>query len=64
MKKIVVTISDDGETQVEAMGYRGSGCVKASDPLVKALLGETRNETKKPEFYQPEFNFLKERERQ
>ena len=52
-KKIVVTIDPEGQTQVEAFGYKGGTCVKATAPLTQALIGGLPNQAvKKPEFFQ------------
>ena len=62
-KKIIITISDDGNTKVEAEGFRGEGCVRALAPIADALVG------KKPEHYERTDDFymkespLAERER-
>ena len=51
---IVITINNEGETQVEAHGYTGGRCVQATAPLTKALIGTPTTHIKKPEFYQGE----------
>jgi hypothetical protein len=52
-KKIVVTIDPEGQTQVEAFGYKGGTCVKATAPLTQALIGGLPDQSvKKPEFFQ------------
>lgn len=51
-RKIIVVIDSKGEVQVEAIGHRGGSCTKATDPLIKTLIGESADEQKKPEFYQ------------
>ena len=64
MKKIVITIDPEGETQVEAFGYKGGSCVKATAPLTQALIGGAPDQsTKKPEFYSGDFTMkVQERE--
>lgn len=37
MKKIQVTITPDGETKIEASGYTGDECLKATKPIEDAL---------------------------
>ncbi len=55
MRRITVTIDNMGQTTVEASGYTGGTCVKATAPLTQALIGGNPEEsTKKPEFYQPD----------
>jgi hypothetical protein len=51
-RKIVITIDNDGETTVEAVGHKGGTCVKATQPLTQALIGTPTTSVKKPEFYQ------------
>lgn len=52
-KKIVITIDPEGQTQVEAFGYKGGTCVKATAPLTQALIGGSPDQSvKKPEFFQ------------
>jgi len=48
---ISVTFSSGGASQVETIGYSGSGCSKASDSIVKAL-GTRTGETRKSEYYE------------
>ncbi len=54
MRKITITVDTEGKTQVEAHGYQGGSCAKATQPLTKALLGDSASDVKKPEFYQGE----------
>ena len=48
-KEIKVVVANDGEITIEASGYKGGSCLKAT-----AGLGDRANSQKKPEFYQPE----------
>lgn len=50
-KQIVVTIPLDGDLSIEALGFKGDACAKATAALEKAL-GTPGNRTKKPEYYQ------------
>jgi len=55
-RKITIVIDGQGETQVEAHGYKGGTCVKATAPLTKTLIGGSPEQSvKKPEFYQGDF---------
>jgi len=54
MRKIEIIIDNQGETKIEASGYVGGSCVKATAPLKQALIGTPAAEAKKPEFYQTE----------
>ena len=62
-RRIEITIDNEGETKVEAFGYVGGACMKATEPLKKALIGTPSAEVKKPEFFQHEVApLLRERE--
>lgn len=37
MKKITITITQDGESKVEASGFTGDECVKETAPIEQAL---------------------------
>lgn len=50
MKSIEITITPDGEIQLEAVGYSGAECEQATAELEKAL-GVTGKRTAKPERY-------------
>lgn len=50
MKKIEVIISPEGEVTIEAIGYKGSACERATAELEKAL-GTTTERKKKPEYH-------------
>ena len=62
MKRIEIVIDEDGETTVEAFGYKGGTCVKATEPLTKTLIGTPTESVKKPEFYQAD-NAQKQQEK-
>jgi hypothetical protein len=47
-------VANDGEITIEASGYKGGSCLKATAGLRKDLVGDRANSQKKPEFYQPE----------
>ncbi len=49
-KKVVVTITKEGEIKIEAEGYEGSGCLKATEPFEKAF-GAVKGRTLKDEYY-------------
>jgi hypothetical protein len=51
-RSIEIIIDNDGETKVEAHGYRGGKCVAATAPLTKALIGTPTTHIKKPDYYQ------------
>lgn len=37
MQKIQITITPDGETKIEASGFTGDECIKATAPIEQAL---------------------------
>jgi len=49
MPKIEITITDDG-VKVDAIGFTGGKCMKATEFIKK--LGVVESTNKKPEFYQ------------
>lgn len=51
-RKIEITIDTEGETTVEAIGYKGGKCMQATAPLTKALIGTPTTHMKKPDYYQ------------
>ena len=50
MPKIEIEITGAGELKVDAIGFVGGKCMKATDFLKK--LGTVEDVNKKPEFYQ------------
>lgn len=50
-KQIEITITPEGEVQIEAVGYSGAECEQATAELEKAL-GVAGKRTAKPERYQ------------
>ena len=50
MKRIIITIAPDGETEVETSGFAGPECLDASKFLEDAL-GERQSEKLTSEFY-------------
>lgn len=51
MKKIIITIGQDGKLDLEAEGYHGKGCEQATAFLEKAL-GSVKARKKKPVYFQ------------
>lgn len=49
-KTIEVIVSAAGEVKIDAVGFKGADCEKATAFLEKAL-GQTESKQKKPEFY-------------
>lgn len=50
MKQVIITISATGEVEIEAVGFKGNACEKATEALEKAM-GTPGKRTKKPEYY-------------
>ena len=54
-KTITIIVDVDGNTTIEANGYTGGSCVKATQPLKDVLIGEQPDkQTLKPEYNLPE----------
>ncbi|WP_028550820.1 DUF2997 domain-containing protein [Paenibacillus sp. UNC451MF] len=51
MKTIEIIVKTDGTLSIEAVGFQGKSCEKATQALEKAL-GTTEQRKKKPEYYQ------------
>jgi hypothetical protein len=51
MKQIIVEVTEDGTVKIEAMGFTGAACEKATAEIEKAL-GVPGKRTKKPEYFQ------------
>lgn len=53
-KQIVVTVEADGVTSIDAVGFKGSSCTKATEQLEVVLGGGLQGKKKKkPEFHMP-----------
>jgi Protein of unknown function (DUF2997) len=52
-KTIEVVIAPDGSLKIEALGFKGADCEKATAFLEKAL-GRVSGKSKKPEYYHRE----------
>ncbi|MGV2886142.1 DUF2997 domain-containing protein [Paenibacillus taichungensis] len=50
-KKIEITIKPDGTFSIEAFGFEGNTCEKATAPYEEALGGETIVKNRKPEYF-------------
>ena len=51
MPQVIIDITPDGETTVEAKGFQSAQCKNATSALEKAL-GTTTKDVKKPEYSQ------------
>ncbi|QEG24779.1 DUF2997 domain-containing protein [Mariniblastus fucicola] len=61
MRTIEVTVSPDGQSKVEAIGYQGNTCREATKVFREAL-GASKTETKKPELYESQNQFNEQKE--
>lgn len=52
MKTMIIDISPSGEVTIEAKGFTGNSCAKATEQI-EIMLGGEAKKTKKPEFYAP-----------
>ena len=50
---IVIDISPAGSVKIDAQGFQGSGCAKATEQLEIVLGGGTAKKKTKPEFNMP-----------
>mgnify|MGYP001584769250 CR=1 FL=1 len=50
-KRIVIDIDKQGKISVEAFGFKGKSCEKATEDIAK-LIGETKEKIRKKEYYQ------------
>lgn len=55
MKQIIVEVKETGEVRIEATGFTGSACEKATAEIERAL-GIPGKRNKKPEYYQGNAN--------
>lgn len=54
-KTILINVSAGGEVSIDAQGYRGASCEKATEQIELMLGGEAKR-TKKPEYFMPASN--------
>lgn len=52
MKTITVEVKEDGSIKIEAAGFTGNACTKATEAIEKALGVASGPRKHKPEFYQ------------
>ena len=53
MREIVIDISRFGDIKIDAQGFTGTSCDKATEQLEIVLGGGQAKKTKKPEYYAP-----------
>jgi hypothetical protein len=59
-KTIEVIVSPNGQIQIDAVGFKGADCERATQFLEEAL-GVVRNRAKKPEYHQSRQTKLKQK---
>lgn len=52
MKQIVIDVLPDGTVNIEAAGFKGGACEKATKAIEEALGGGVKQRKKKPEYWQ------------
>jgi hypothetical protein len=53
MKQVIIDITPAGTVKVDAVGFKGVGCDKATEQIEISLGGESgKDKKRKPEFYQ------------
>ncbi len=52
-EEITVDISPAGNVKIEATGFTGNGCAKATEQIELVLGGASRKRKEKPEFHMP-----------
>lgn len=51
MKQVIVECAPDGTVKIEAVGFQGNACEKATAEIERAL-GQVKSRSKKPEYFQ------------
>ncbi len=53
-KQVIIDISAAGSVQIDAIGFKGKGCAKATEQIEVVLGGKpAAKKKKKPEFFAP-----------
>jgi hypothetical protein len=50
-QRIEIECREDGSVKIEALGFEGNACEKATAAIEKALGGKETGRAKKPEFF-------------
>jgi len=53
-ERIEIECNEDGTIKIEAIGFTGNACEKATAAIEKALGGKETGRARKPEFYKKE----------
>lgn len=59
-QKIEIECKEDGSIKIEAIGFTGAACEKATAAIEKALAGKETGRARKPEFYKTQTNAIKQ----
>lgn len=59
MKQVIIDIGPDGEVRIDAVGFKGKACEKATAAFEEAL-GKVSKRTKKSEWYQSTASTVKQ----
>lgn len=49
-EKVIIKVDDSGRVEIEASGFSGDNCMKATAPMERAL-GKSASMKRKPEFF-------------
>lgn len=52
MRKLIMTVSPQGDTSIKAIGFQGKKCLDATK-FLETTLGQATGDKKTPEFYLP-----------
>lgn len=52
-KQVIIDISPAGTVKIDAVGFKGRGCAKATEQIEVVLGGKPATKKKKPEFFAP-----------
>ena len=61
MAKVIVTITKEGKTTVEAEGWTGPTCATVTSPYHRKL-GKATTDAPKPEFYEEETHITQDQQ--
>ena len=49
-KEIIITVKPEGEIEIEAVGFKGNACEKATKAIEDAI-GQVKGRKRKPEYH-------------
>lgn len=52
-KQVIIDISPAGTVNIDAVGFKGQGCAKATEQIEIVLGGQAAKKKKKPDFFAP-----------